>query len=108
MTLDESTVNSVPPTDSVDPALLLAEGWTRQNVASGPRLSEALELYENLGLETLLIPVLQECAAHGEGGACTACFAADENPDRYKVIYTRPKRKSEGEPNGAIDGLFDP
>ncbi|MBI5018100.1 MAG: hypothetical protein HZB55_21760 [Deltaproteobacteria bacterium] len=75
---------------------LCAEGWTRQNVASEPRLSEAVETYESLGFEVLLVPVLQECASEGEAGRCTACFGADENPDRYQVIYTRRRASAAG------------
>ena len=67
------------------------EGWQRQSVASEPRLSEAVELYESLGFEILLVPVLQECSSGGAEGTCTACFGADEDPERLKVIYTRPK-----------------
>lgn len=76
--------------NEVDPKKLAAEGWTRQNVASEPRLGEAVELYESLGFDVLLVPVLAECAADGGAGRCTACFGADENPDRYRVVYTRP------------------
>ncbi len=68
-----------------DPARLEAEGWTRRNVVSEPRLGEAVDLYRALGLEVLLVPVRE-----GGDGSCTACFSADEDPDRYRVIYTRP------------------
>ena len=80
--------------EPVDPKNLIAEGWIRQSVASEPRLGEAVELYESLGFEVLLIPVLSECASEGGAGTCTACFGADENPDRYKVIYTRRNQAS--------------
>ncbi len=71
----------------VDPARLKAEGWTRRNVASEPRLGEAVDLYRSLGLEVLLVPVR---IRDGADGSCTACFSADADPDRYQVIYTRP------------------
>ena len=79
---------------------LAAEGWTRRSVASEPRLSEAVGMYETLGLEVLLVPVLRESASEGVAGGCTSCFGADENPDRFQVIYTRPKvgRKGDNEP----------
>lgn len=67
------------------------EGWRRQSVASEPRLSEAVELYESLGFEVLAVPVLEECGEEGSAGACTACFGADQDPGRFKVIYTRPR-----------------
>jgi hypothetical protein len=88
--------------ESVDPKSLLAAGWTRKNVASEPRLGEAVEMYRSLGFEVLLVPVLEECAAEGSEGRCTTCFGADENPDRYKVVYTRPKAGT------SDDELFDP
>ena len=75
----------------IDSKKLTAEGWQRQNVACDPRLSEAVAVYESLGLEVLLVPVLQEWVSEGGAGTCTSCFDADEDPDRYKVIYTRPK-----------------
>lgn len=87
----------------MDPKQLAAEGWTRQSVASEPRLSEAVQTYESLGFEVLLVPVLQECGSGGGAGSCTACFGADENPDRYQVIYTRPGQGAAGE----NDALFD-
>jgi hypothetical protein len=76
---------------------LLAAGWRRQNVASEPRLSEAVELYRSLGHDVLLVPVLQECAAEGSAESCTACFGAEEDGERYQVIYTRPRRAEESE-----------
>lgn len=81
--------NAPPP--RTDPSRLSAEGWRRRCVASPPRLSEAVETYRQLGFEVLLVPVLQECAAEGGAGACTACFEADDDPDRSQVIYTRRK-----------------
>lgn len=79
-----------------DPARLAAEGWRRRNVATEPRLGEAIEMYRGLGQEVLLVPVLSECAAEGRAGSCTACFTADEDPDRYQVIYTRPAKGGGG------------
>ncbi len=74
-----------------DQKKLVAEGWTRRSVVSEPRLSEVVETYEELGHEVLLVPVLKECVADGGAGSCSVCFGADEDPERYKVIYTRPK-----------------
>ena len=70
---------------------LLAEGWKRQSVTGEPRLSEAVELYQSLDLEVLLVPVHQESDGAGSGGGCTKCFTSDEAPGRYQVIYTRPR-----------------
>lgn len=73
---------------------LAAAGWTRQNVTCEPRLSEAAETYRELGLEVLLVPLVRERRAGGEGASCTACFRADSDADRFKVIYTRPGTKA--------------
>lgn len=72
------------------PEKLLAEGWKRQSVASEPRLSEAVELYQSLGLEVLLVPVLQETGGGG-GRGCSECFDAAD----ARVIYTRPRAGGE-------------
>jgi hypothetical protein len=69
---------------------LKEEGWTRRNVFSEPRLGELVAMYEELGLEVLLIPVISVCRSEGEEGTCTTCFEGDADPDRYKVIFTRP------------------
>lgn len=78
---------------------LADEGWQRQHVDCDPRLREAVETYESLGFEVLLVPVLAVCASEGQSGTCTACFEADSDPEKYKVIYTRKRAKgSEHEP----------
>lgn len=71
----------------MDPAKLKAEGWERRSVADEPRLSEIVALYRELGLEVLLLPVLS--AKDGEG--CVECFAADADPARFKIVYTRER-----------------
>ncbi|GAB4287333.1 MAG: hypothetical protein Kow0092_40380 [Deferrisomatales bacterium] len=81
--------------EAFDGDRLAAEGWTRRSVASEPRLSEAVRTYESLGFEVLLVPVAAECAAEGREGTCTACFDADDDPERYRVIYTRPAGEKE-------------
>ena len=65
---------------------LEGQGWTRQFIADEPRLSEAVELYESLGYEVHLEPATPE----EMGEECSVCF--EDMPDRYKTIYTRPKR----------------
>ncbi|MBI5441368.1 MAG: hypothetical protein HY900_09180 [Deltaproteobacteria bacterium] len=77
---------------------LASEGWQRQSVLSEPRLSEAVELYESLGFEVRLVPVLDEGAAEGQGGACVSCFGADGDPGRFQVVYTRPRTGGTGDP----------
>ncbi len=74
----------------------MEKGWTRQFEAAEPRLSEAVGLYEEMGLEVRLEP-LDVCAEEAPGhdcDSCRACFLGIE--DRYRVIFTR-KRKPSGE-----------
>lgn len=65
---------------------LLAEGFKRCFVTDEPRLSEAVETYEELGFEVVLTPVPLE------DGECTECMRLE--PDRYRVIYTRKTGES--------------
>lgn len=60
-------------------------GWVKQFTADEPRLSEAVEEYQELGFEVLLEP-LDPLETAGE---CTSCFMG--SCDRYKVIYTRSR-----------------
>ena len=71
------------------------EGWVKQFVASEPRLSEAVELYKDLGFEVHLepLPTGQECHAcagpeEKDQGECRVCFDGFEH--LYKIIFTRP------------------
>ena len=65
---------------------LKEEGWVQQFLACEPRLSEAIELYESIGFEVHLQPVIP-----GEIDAeCKVCYEIE--PDRYKTIYTRSKK----------------
>ena len=58
--------------------------WTRRNVAEEPRLSELVNLYEELGFEVYLKDVtVEECPAE----ECSSCLMA--NPEKYKIIYTK-------------------
>lgn len=59
--------------------------WTRQNVMDEPRLSEIVEMYEELGFEVRLEPFDPDAEED-----CHTCLARE--PERYKIIYTRPKR----------------
>ncbi|MFH1549711.1 MAG: hypothetical protein ABIH04_04045 [Planctomycetota bacterium] len=63
---------------------LEAQGWTRQSVTDEPRLTELVDTYKELGFEVLLEPFDPD-----EEDGCTTCM--DQDPERYKVIYTRPK-----------------
>jgi hypothetical protein len=65
---------------------LKKEGWVRQFTTDEPRLSEAVELYESIGVEVRLEPWdLGELEDE-----CDECLAA--YPERFKTIYTRKKK----------------
>lgn len=71
------------------------EGWMQRFVASEPRLSEAVEIYGEAGFDVHLEPLPEEpvcngCAGEEEKGECHVCYAGEE--DRYKIIFTRPKK----------------
>ncbi len=66
---------------SCSDADLRAAGWQRCFVADEPRLSEAVETYEDLGFEVIVLPV------RSDDGACNECMRA--NPDAFRVIYIR-------------------
>jgi len=61
---------------------LAREGWTRQATYDEPRLSEMVEVYEELGFEVRLEPFEPDGQAE-----CAVCMA--QHPERYKTIYTR-------------------
>lgn len=67
---------------------LVREGWSRRFIYDEPRLSEAKELYESIGLEVRLELVIPDELEE----TCDTCITAA--PERYKVIYTRPKTQS--------------
>jgi len=75
---------------------LESRGWTKRFVANEPRLSEAVEMYKEMGFEVHLepLPKVAECetCAGSEGEAeCRICFSGVE--DQYKIIFTRPSKK---------------
>jgi hypothetical protein len=76
----------------LDPKKLSAAGWERRCVLSAPRLGEAVEMYEELGFEVLLVPFLEAWAAGGDEETCTSCLGADEDPARFQLVYTRPRQ----------------
>lgn len=69
---------------------LLAQGWSRQFLASGSRLKDAKESYEAVGLEVHL-----ELAQQADL-ACSGCQAPQpsDTVEGWYVIYTRPRSKS--------------
>lgn len=69
--------------------ILTAQGWTRQFITNEPRLSEAVQMYRELGFEVLLEPLPEEPESGPCEGpeVCSACFKGVE--DQYKIIFTR-------------------
>ena len=61
------------------------EGWVKRFVGAPPRLREAVELYEALGLEVRLERVGPEDLEE----ACEGCAAVTA---LFRVIYTRARR----------------
>ena len=64
---------------------LKKEGWEKRFNADEPRLSEMVRQYEEIGFEVLLEPV------DSSSEECTRCITTF--PERYKTIYTRPKKE---------------
>ncbi|MFQ6082066.1 MAG: hypothetical protein ACE5WD_01760 [Candidatus Aminicenantia bacterium] len=64
-------------------AKLIKNGWTKRFIACEPQLSEAVKLYEELGLEVHLEPLNLS-----ESNECNLCY----DPKKYKIIYTRVKK----------------
>ena len=63
---------------------LTEEGWEMRLTIDEPRLSELVEMYEELDLEVRLEPFNPE----NEAG-CSECMKA--SPERYKTLFTRKK-----------------
>ena len=66
---------------------LLKQGWTKQFLASGPRLKEASADYASIGLEVHLEP------AQAKDLACSECQPPQPSTtvEGWYVIYTRPR-----------------
>jgi len=65
---------------------LKKEGWEKRFTVDEPRLSEAIQQYEEIGFEVLLEPV------DPESQDCTTCLTDPAFRERYRTIYTRPQR----------------
>jgi hypothetical protein len=73
---------SLPETPTARDRALALEGWQRRFVAPPHRLFELVELYNSLGLEVRLEPVLPE-EMHGECTGCTLALSL------FQIVYTR-------------------
>lgn len=68
---------------------LKERGWIKQNTIGEPRLSEIAELYESLGYEVHLEPVvLSELDEE-----CRKCYELEGEIGTVKTIYTRRKER---------------
>ena len=84
------------------------EGWVKQFVANEPRLSEAVDLYRELGFDVHLepLPKGQECDTcagteeHKEKEECRICFEGFEH--QYRIIFTRRRKERN---RGPVEGL---
>ncbi|NIP37166.1 MAG: hypothetical protein GWN18_19500 [Thermoplasmata archaeon] len=81
----------------------MVEDWKRRMVASEPRLSEIVEMYESLGYEVKLEPVDPDDPGWDED-ECTACLDDPAEAERTRVVYTRPR--TERRPAEDEDDLF--
>jgi hypothetical protein len=65
------------------------EGWMKCTVTDEPRLSELVELYEEIDLEVRVVPASPE-----DFEECSVCLEAER--EKFKTIFTRPKSARTG------------
>ncbi len=63
---------------------LARQGWEKQTTHDEPRLSDIVEMYEEMNFEVHLEPFNPD-----EESGCIECMKA--TPDKYKTIFTREK-----------------
>ncbi len=63
---------------------LTSQGWEKQTAHDEPRLSDVVEMYEEMNLEVHLEPFNPD-----EESGCIACMKA--MADKYKTIYTKER-----------------
>ena len=63
---------------------LESQGWQRQTTFDEPRLSEAVETYEEIGFEVRLEPFDPK-----DEPGCIECMKV--SPEKYQTVYTRKK-----------------
>ena len=59
-------------------------GWEKRTIAEEPGLSELVELYSELGFETM---IKDYSCIKGSSEECNTCLLV--NIEKYKVIYTK-------------------
>lgn len=65
------------------------QGWIKQTTYDGFRISEIVEMYEEMDFEVHIEPFNPD---DDDEPGCTECMKLQ--PDRYKTIYTRKKVQS--------------
>ncbi|MCP4674485.1 MAG: hypothetical protein GY854_03000 [Deltaproteobacteria bacterium] len=65
---------------------LAQQGFEKRTTYDEPRLSEIVEMYEEMDFEVHLEPFHPE-----DTPDCTECMLAD--PNRYKTVYTRKTKE---------------
>lgn len=73
----------VEVTDTVTPSFE-KEGWERRSILDEPRLSEVVEMYEQMGLEVKVVELEVD-----NTDECQTCL----EPGTHKVVYTRKKKE---------------
>ena len=68
----------------------LAQGWERRFIADEVRVAEMVDLYRELGYETVVDPI-RPADVDEDCGDCRLVAQL-----RLKMIYTRPRRPSQG------------
>jgi hypothetical protein len=68
---------------------LVKLGWILQTTYDEPRLSEIVEMYEEMGFEVRLEPF-----DPADESGCSECMKL--HPEQYKMVFTREKRHHEG------------
>lgn len=60
------------------------EGWERRSILDEPRLSEVVGMYEEMGLEVLVIEMTPDLA-----DGCEECIAGKQ--EKLSLVYTRSR-----------------
>ena len=69
---------------------LISSGWQKKATYDDPRLTEVVDMYEEIGLDVHLEPF----NAANESG-CSDCM--QQLPGQFKTIYTRQKSRDESD-----------
>ena len=79
---------------ATDDSSLESQGWQKRSILDEPRLSEALQMYRELGFEVKVVKL-----DTGGTSACSVCL--DGPDDGTSVVYTRKEERGEAKPGQA-------